>query len=127
MLCYCRDSYISISGCNVCSSNFQYQFDALLGSFNIKGIRERALKHQLEKSYDKIRCIISFLSIYCINRSENTMDCGWSRLKGQFITKKKGSRVRAHNEYHKIVSLSSCIIFYCLYVLAQFWPFQDFL
>ncbi|RLM65315.1 hypothetical protein C2845_PM16G08200 [Panicum miliaceum] len=30
------------------------ELDALLGSFNIKGIRERALKRQLEKSYDKI-------------------------------------------------------------------------
>lgn len=30
------------------------EFDALLGSFNIKGIRERALKRQLEKSYNKI-------------------------------------------------------------------------
>ncbi|CAL5016886.1 unnamed protein product [Urochloa decumbens] len=30
------------------------ELDALLGSLNIKGIRERALKCQLEKSYDKI-------------------------------------------------------------------------
>ncbi|CAD6263623.1 unnamed protein product [Miscanthus lutarioriparius] len=31
------------------------ELDALLGSFNIKGIRERALKRQLDKLYDKIR------------------------------------------------------------------------
>ncbi|OQU81625.1 hypothetical protein SORBI_3006G087800 [Sorghum bicolor] len=30
------------------------ELDALLGSFNIKGIRERALKRQLDKLYDKI-------------------------------------------------------------------------
>ncbi|OEL18747.1 hypothetical protein BAE44_0020233 [Dichanthelium oligosanthes] len=30
------------------------ELDALLGSFNTKGIRERALKRQLDKSYDKI-------------------------------------------------------------------------
>jgi hypothetical protein len=31
------------------------QLDALIGSLNTKGIRERALKQQLEKFYDKIR------------------------------------------------------------------------
>jgi hypothetical protein len=102
LLCYCRDSYISISGCNVCSSNFQYQLDALLGSFNIKGLRERALKRQLEKSYDKIRCI----SIYCINCSENTMDWWVVRAQGS------GPITSTTRLY-----LSSCIIFDCLYVL----------
>lgn len=30
------------------------QLDALMGSLNVKGIRERALKQQLEKFYSKI-------------------------------------------------------------------------
>jgi hypothetical protein len=31
------------------------QLDALIGSLNIEGIRERALEQELEKFYDKIR------------------------------------------------------------------------
>uniref|UniRef100_A0A453C138 WHIM2 domain-containing protein n=1 Tax=Aegilops tauschii subsp. strangulata TaxID=200361 RepID=A0A453C138_AEGTS len=31
------------------------ELDALIGSLNIKGIRERALKQQLDKFYNKIR------------------------------------------------------------------------
>ncbi|KAF8653156.1 hypothetical protein HU200_062602 [Digitaria exilis] len=35
------------------------ELDALMGSLNVKGIRERALKRQLEKFYNKIRYVIS--------------------------------------------------------------------
>ena len=38
---------------------FFLQLDALMGSLNVKGIREKALKRQLEKFYNKIRCVIS--------------------------------------------------------------------
>jgi hypothetical protein len=46
------------------------QLDALMGSLNVKGIRERALKQQLEKFYSKIRYAVTIGnltlgSLYC--------------------------------------------------------------
>ncbi|TVU14415.1 hypothetical protein EJB05_37882, partial [Eragrostis curvula] len=37
------------------------ELDALLGSFNVKGIRERALKQQLNRSYDQISMELTYL------------------------------------------------------------------
>lgn len=43
--------FLANSSVSICNP----QLDALIGSLNVKGIRERALKRQLDKFYNTIR------------------------------------------------------------------------
>lgn len=61
--------------CLVCECNYNLsdileQLDALKGSLNRKGVRERALQNQLEKSYNKIWLVHTCRLLYYYTSTE---------------------------------------------------------
>lgn len=81
MLCFLREFVCGIDG------NYKLilkrQLDVLMGSLNVKGIRERALKRQLENFYNTIRymylhfhlLLLGFISVGRINGLTFCLSC----------------------------------------------------